>query len=54
MSHRIAQFADRAHIDRQKLARVNSAVIFGLVSGGLLACAGGAVLYDLGRLFSAW
>jgi hypothetical protein len=54
MSHRIAQFADKAHLDRQTLARVNSAIIFGLIGGGLLACAAGALIYDIGHLFSAW
>jgi hypothetical protein len=41
-------------IDRHLLARVNSAIMLGLVGSGLLACAIGAFVYDVGRLFSAW
>jgi hypothetical protein len=40
--------------DRHTLARVNSAIMLGLVGSGLLACAIGAFAYDVGRLFSAW
>ncbi len=44
-----------AHLnDRDALDRLNSAVIFALVAGGLAACAIGAVIYDAARLFSAW
>jgi hypothetical protein len=41
-------------LDRQTLGRVNRAVMLGLVGSGLLACAAGAFVYDVGRLFSAW
>lgn len=45
----------KAHfVGRQTLARVNAAVMLGLVCSGLLACMLGASVYDLGRLFSAW
>jgi hypothetical protein len=45
----------KAHfLDRQTLARVNAAVMLGLIGSGLLACMLGASVYDLGRLFSAW
>jgi len=54
MAHRMAHFADKAHFDKQTLARVNSAVMLGLVGGGLVACAIGAVVFDIGRWFSAW
>jgi hypothetical protein len=40
--------------DRHLLARVNAAVMIALVGGGLGACAIGAVIYDVGRLVSAW
>jgi hypothetical protein len=54
----MAQFAwphfDRAHFDRNTLDRVESAIMLGLVGSGLAACAIGAVIYDLGRWFSAW
>jgi hypothetical protein len=55
-AHRMAHFADKAHIhfDRRTLGRVNSALIFGLIGGGLAACAVGAFVYDIGRMFSAW
>jgi len=54
MAHRIAHFADKAHLDRETLARVNSAVMLGLIGSGLAACAIGALIYDIGRWFSAW
>jgi hypothetical protein len=56
MAHRLAQFADKAHLDKAHLERVNRAIVLGLIGGGLLACALGAVGYDvyaLVRLFSA-
>jgi hypothetical protein len=50
----MAHLADKAHLDRATLARVNSAVVFGLVSAGVLACAMGAITFDVVRLFSDW
>ena len=41
-------------VDRHLLARVNGAILLGLVGSGLLACAVGAIVYDVGRLFSVW
>jgi hypothetical protein len=40
--------------DRRMLARVNAAIMLGLVGSGLAACAIGALVYDVGRWFSAW
>jgi uncharacterized membrane protein len=54
MAHRIAHFADKAHLDSRTVARIQSAVIFGSISSGLLACALGAFIFDLGRAFAAW
>ena len=48
----MAHLAAKAHL--HTLARVNSAVMLGLIGGGLAVCVLGAVTYDLGRLFSAW
>jgi hypothetical protein len=50
----MAHLADKAHFDRHTLARVNSAIMIGLIGGGLLVCVLGAVVYDLGRLLSLW
>lgn len=50
----MAHLADKAHLDRHTLARVNSAIMLILIGGGLLACVLGAVIYDLGRLLSMW
>lgn len=45
----------KAHfVDRQMLARLNTAVVLGLVGCGLGACAIGAFVYDIGRWFSIW
>jgi hypothetical protein len=50
----MAHLADKAHLDKHTLARVNSAIMLILIGGGLLACVLGAVIYDLGRLLSIW
>ncbi len=41
-------------VDRHVLARVNGAILLGLVGGGLAACVIGAAVYDVGRWVSAW
>lgn len=40
--------------DRHMLARLNAAIMLGLVGSGLAACALGAFAYDVGRWFSVW
>jgi hypothetical protein len=45
----------KAHfLDRRTLARLNAAIAFGPVFSGLVACMLGALIYDIGRLFSVW
>jgi hypothetical protein len=41
-------------VDKKTLDRLETAIVFGLVGTGLAACAIGALVYDVGRLFSAW
>jgi hypothetical protein len=53
MAHRMAHLADKAHL-LDTLERVNGAIVLGLIGTGLTACAFGAIVYDVGRLFSAW
>jgi len=51
----MAHSLGKAHfIDRHVVARVNTAIMLGLVGSGLAACAFGAFVYDIGRWFSAW
>lgn len=51
----MAHILEKAHfVDRKTLARLNGAILLGLVGGGLAACMIGAFVYDVGRLFSAW
>jgi hypothetical protein len=51
----MAHLVHKAHgVDKQTLARLNSALMLGLIGTGLGACAFGAIVYDVGRLFSAW
>ena len=50
----MAHLADKAHFDKQTLARVNSAIMLALIGGGLAVCVFGALIYDVGRLFSIW
>ena len=47
----MAHLVDKVHLDKQTLARV---LMLGLIGTGLAACVFGAVVYDLGHLFSAW
>jgi hypothetical protein len=51
----MAQTLGSSHfIDRRMIARINTAILLGLVGGGLAACVIGAFVYDIGRWFSAW
>ena len=59
MAHRkvhfdVAPVAGRAHLNTSVLTRIQSALIFGSISSGLLACALGAFVYDIGRAVAAW
>jgi hypothetical protein len=59
MAHRkvhldVAHFADKAHRDSRTLTRIQSAVIVGSIGSGLLACALGSFIFDLGRALAAW
>lgn len=55
MAHHMSHLADRAHlVDKDMLARLNTAVVFGLIGTGLAACAIGAMVFDAARLFAAW
>jgi hypothetical protein len=53
MAHFAGLDFDKAHIVHA-LDRVESALVLGLIGAGLLACALGSVVYDFGRLGSAW
>ena len=50
----MTHFADKLHIDKQKIDRVESAVLLSLIGGGLAFCVLGSVVYDIGRVFSVW
>jgi hypothetical protein len=41
-------------VEKETLLRANSAMMVTLVGGGLIACALGAVVFDIGRAFGAW
>jgi len=49
----MVHLAAKAHFDKTTLGRVNSAFMVTTIGSGLVACAIGALLYDLGRLI-AW
>lgn len=51
MAHHLVHFA---HLDRAALARLNSAVVIGLIGAGLAICALGAIAFDVVRLFGDW
>jgi hypothetical protein len=46
--------AEKAHLDKATIAKVNSAVMLGVIGIGLAACAFGAIIFDFGRMFGAW
>jgi hypothetical protein len=50
----VAHFADKLHIDKHKIDRMESAVLLSLIGGGLGFCVLGAAVYDIGRVLSAW
>jgi len=51
----MAHFVDKRHFAyKQKLDRVESAIVLGVIGGGLVTCAIGAFVYDLGKAFSVW
>jgi hypothetical protein len=51
----MAHLVDKIHfVDKATLARLNTAIVLGLVVTGLAGCAFGAIVYDVGRLFAAW
>jgi hypothetical protein len=50
----MAHFADKLHVDKQIIGRVESAVLLSLIGGGLTLCVLGAAVYDFGRAFSVW
>jgi hypothetical protein len=47
----MAHCADKTHfVDKQTLARLNSALMLGAIGSGIAACVLGALIYDIGRL----
>jgi hypothetical protein len=50
----MVHFADKLHVDKQTIDRVESAVLLSVVGGGLALCALGAAVHDIGRAFSVW
>jgi len=50
----MAHFADKLHVDKQKIDRVKSAVLLALIGSGLGLRVLGAAVYDIGRVFSVW
>lgn len=50
----MVHLAEKAHLDKETIARVNSAVMLGLVGSGLAVCAFDALIFDLGRALSVW
>jgi hypothetical protein len=51
----MAHFVDKVHfVDKQKLDRLNTIIMLGLVGSGLAACVIGAFIYDVGRVLSVW
>jgi hypothetical protein len=50
----MVHLAAKAHLDKATLGRVNSAFMVTAIGSGLVACAIGALIYDLGRLITVW
>ncbi|MGB8629088.1 MAG: hypothetical protein WCD69_06820 [Xanthobacteraceae bacterium] len=41
-------------VKARTIDRVESALLLSLIGGGLVLCALGAAVYDVGRVFSVW
>jgi hypothetical protein len=41
-------------VEKETLLRANSAMLLTLIGGGLVVCALGAVIFDIGRMFTVW
>lgn len=50
----MAHLAEKTHLDKETIARVNSALVFGLIGSGLAVCVFGAAIFDLGRMLAVW
>ena len=50
----VGHLADKLHVDKQKIDRVELAVLLSLIGSGLGLCVFGAAVYDIGRAFSVW
>jgi hypothetical protein len=50
----MAQLVEKHWVEKEMLLRANSALMLTLVGGGLLTCAFGAVVFDIGRVFAIW
>jgi hypothetical protein len=54
MAHHLVHFAEKAHLDRDAVARLHSTIVFGLIAAGLAVCAFGAIAFDIVRVFGSW
>jgi hypothetical protein len=45
---------DNCVVKARTIDRVESALLLSLIGGGLVLCALGAAVYDVGRVFSVW
>ena len=53
MTH--CRVTEMAHlVEKEALLRANSAMMMTLVGGGLIVCALGAVVFDIGRAVGVW
>jgi hypothetical protein len=50
----MTHFADKLHVDKQEIDRVESVVPLSLIGGGLAICVVGAAAFNIGRVFSVW
>jgi len=47
-------FAEKLHVDWQKIDRWESTALLSLIGGGLGLCVFGATAYDIGRALWLW
>ena len=50
----MAHFADKLHVDKQKIDRIELVMLLFIIVGGLALCVLGPAIYDIGRAFSVW
>jgi hypothetical protein len=50
----MAHLVGKHFVEKDTIGRANSALMLALIGGGLVVCALGAVVFDIGRMLAIW